>query len=300
MLVSARVFIAAIGLVLSLGSPALGDPPSAPSHNSHDNASHQEHPATVEGAGGPWSWLSAANSYFGVEGCLPYPVDYLSAADGHSETSRHENCDLKAQEIAANSSRWLLVVTVGQTILAVFGTWLVWRSLKLTRTATAHALDAISVTRDIGERQIRAYLSVADVAGGNIASGSIPYFTLKLINTGSSPAKQCRVMANVFDCEGAPDAAFIRMPKDVVAPSKSNISAGGGVTIHREFGRPITDEDVEDYISGKRQIIFAGFVVYRDVFGKTRRLTFKLNSHRGKVGRADIYFRVCSAGNRET
>ncbi len=76
------------------------------------------------------------------------------------------------------------------------------------------------------------------------------------------------------------------------------MAAGGGVTLNRYFINSLTEQDISDLKAGNLHIVFAGLMIYRDVFGKTRRVTFKFNSERPKDGLTDVYFRVCSRGNR--
>lgn len=291
-------FVVAVGLG---ADAALADPPRSPSHDSQDSPNQQAAASNVEGEGFPWTWITAANTYFGVEGCLPYHVNGLSATDEQEQTRQHDACDLKAQEIAANSSRWLLWITVGQTVLALFGTWLVWRSLRLTRAATKAALDAVAVTREMGERQIRAYLGVLDMVGKNFADGAIPEFSLRINNTGQSPARKCRALVTIQPTEGRADNFRVRLPLTKSLISKSDISANAGVSVNLQLsGGAIKSSDLDLIRSGKVSIIFAGLLIYCDVFGKTKRLVFKYNSEPMKDGATTVTFRACSKGNHSS
>ena len=290
-------FVVAVGLG---ANAALADPPRPPSHGTQDAANHQETPADIEGEGFPWTWITAANTYFGIEGCLPNPVNDLGAANQKEQTRQHDACDLKAQEIAANSSRWLLMITLGQTVLAIFGTWLVWRSLRLTRAATKAALDAVAVTREMGERQIRAYLGVLEIVGKNFVAGQAPEFSLKINNTGQSPARKCQARVTLQPTEGRADNFRIRLPltKDLI--SKSDISANAGVSVNLGLGGKVENGDLDQIRSGKVSFILAGLLIYHDVFGKTKRLVFKYNSEPLKEGATTVTFRACNKGNHSS
>ena len=215
-----------------------------------------------------------------------------------NENERAE-ADLVAQSEMALWARWMLIVTTLATLLTGIGVLFVRRSLTLNREAIAAALAAVNVTREIGERQIRAYLSAVDAVGTNFAKEGVPDLALKIINPGQSPARNCKVMAAVFLAHFGGDDFFVKIPAPPNARSKSEIAAGGGVTINRKLD-PLSERQIDDLRSGYLTVVFAGYVVYQDVFRKTRRLTFKFESTPLTAGGNVVAFRVCSKGNHSS
>jgi hypothetical protein len=68
--------------------------------------------------------------------------------------------DLSAQEQMASfakKSLWVSIASIGITGLGIY---LVWGTLAEARKATVAAQDAVQVTREIGEAQVSAYLSL--------------------------------------------------------------------------------------------------------------------------------------------
>lgn len=139
------------------------------------------------------NWIDWLSAKLGVTGCGPYAVDRLGRALQKTEVEYNSACDLDAQESVANSTRWLLILSLAQTVLGAFGAYLVWRTLRYNRIATEAALDAVRVSRDIGEKQTRAYLGIREVSFSLDAEHEFPRLGIKLQNTGQSPARDVEV-----------------------------------------------------------------------------------------------------------
>ena len=103
----------------------------------------------------------------------------------------------------------MLIVTFWLSIITLVGVLFVGWTLKETRKAVKAADDAVRVTRDIGEKQVRAYLhaefievrteSVANDDGSNIRFSAKIY----VINSGATPAYGLEVLYDIYDSQSA-------------------------------------------------------------------------------------------------
>lgn len=116
-------------------------------------------------------------------------VECIQEAIEAGREDQRANYDLNAQEDMARSGRWMLLTGIATVVTAVFGIHYVRETLAETRTI-------VDITRQIGEAQIRAYLSIKRVALGLDYDGT---FVAGVIaeNSGLSPARFCRFVCEV-------------------------------------------------------------------------------------------------------
>lgn len=150
-----------VGLIaIAFAWTVLADPPSQQSKQwqSKQTAKNQQKISDAVKSFNPnfIDWLSAK---FGVTGCGPYSVDRFGQSSQIKNDEYYRACDLEAQESSANSTRWLLLIAALQTVLAIVGTGLVWRSLSYTRLATNAATNATSAAIDAANTAKTAYLA---------------------------------------------------------------------------------------------------------------------------------------------
>lgn len=108
-------------------------------------------------------------------------VRVIEATNEHKRAER----DLIAQR---NMARWallMLIATVAMAVITGGGVYYVWRTLK--------------VTREIGEAQVRAYLSVKDArVTPNVDGPRVMWnFKVSLKNAGQSPARKIEAIASL-------------------------------------------------------------------------------------------------------
>jgi hypothetical protein len=114
---------------------------------------------------------------------------------------REEN-DLKAQREMADWAFGMLIASSIGVIITSLGVWFVRETLIATRrmigeaaSATQAAHDAVSTTREIGEAQVRAYLSVRRARF--FVEPMFLHIELDITNSGQSPARSVQVSASV-------------------------------------------------------------------------------------------------------
>lgn len=130
-----------------------------------------------------------------------------SAKRSEEERTQREKDDLIAQQgmntatqsmnKATQSMKWAAWWSFGAVS---FGTALLIWTLSLTRQANQAARDAVTVTREIGEAQARAYLSISDVSAGVGITNGLALWNLSVSvkNSGQSPALKVTVPSRMI------------------------------------------------------------------------------------------------------
>lgn len=137
--------------------------------------------------------------------------------------------DLYAQQDMSRWAFWMMIIS-GCTLL-ITGLGIVWirDTLVETRRAVKAADDAVKVTRDIGEAQIRPYISI-EHASAFVDERNGICFKVKVKNSGQTPARNVHVIVS----------AWVNRP--------CNPPDGfGGKVIHRSieiFSRPLHLGDI--------------------------------------------------------
>lgn len=171
-----------------------------------------------------------------------------------SEAEQREKDDLAAQQgmnaatqamnEATQSMKHASWVSAG---LVGFGTLLLVWTLYLTRDANRSAQDAVKITRDIGEAQIRAYVSISGVEVSlNKRSPSLRelFVNVGVVRTGQSPAHS--VAVNIRPFEGM-----------VLAQPEMR-------------GKPVYEQMFGDISGDERPVIQSNIMVTEDFLGASK------------------------------
>ncbi|MBQ0751546.1 MAG: hypothetical protein KBT70_15235 [Roseovarius sp.] len=190
---------------------------------------------------------------------------------------KHSDQDLIAQKDMAYWAQALFWLTSFGAVVSVVGVWAIFLSLKHTRIA-------ISDTREIGEAQVRAYLSL-DASEGNtilrkFVAGEIPQVEFVTKNSGNSPALKHRYAAGIAIVE----MDFPKHNTDLVDPVANGpepndvLPAGDKVTGLAENGSVITEDQIKQIVlhEPSKKLVFFGVLFYEDVFKKPRKTRFCL------------------------
>ena len=122
----------------------------------------------------------------------------------------HDGAVVTSSDSLAN---WMTaIVGIVATLVSIWAVILLKHTLMQTAAATKAAQEAVAVSRNIGEQQVRAYISATNFKAKPFAVGEKPEFTLDFRNAGQSPARKCKVRASVFLAVGSGDHAKIRIP----------------------------------------------------------------------------------------
>lgn len=199
-------------------------------------------------------------------------------------------------------------------ILAIF-TGLLWRSTKKlwkeaikasgiaqqSANAATKAADAaertVNTMKDIAERQLRAYVSVATAEIHDLAAGLTPRAHLVIRNSGQTPAYHLigiygMAMEVSWDALTPPSSD----PIDVTATS---LAAGAPTNQFISAPRPLKDGEREALIDGSKTLWVYGEMRYRDTFNVERITEYRFQVG-GKAGLSGIRMAISPEGNRET
>lgn len=181
------------------------------------------------------------------------------------------NQDLRAQQDMAFWAQALFILGIGQAFLSAFGIYYVARSVRQASEGLVLARDANEVQRDIGQKQVRAYLTCSE---GRYHMNEIwAYCGLFVVNSGQSPAKNVVAEVKLSTIMGMAgyirrEPAFQQMESKVVRCGGPVIAAGAKVRLNAVFDMRKLHPDVQHELrigTGTFQIM--GAVSWVDVFG---------------------------------
>ncbi|WP_428409155.1 hypothetical protein [Hyphococcus sp.] len=188
-----------------------------------------------------------------AESCKGYdkPAENAETTDKPPETLAE--ADLLAQQQMAHWTRWI----GGFTALGLFVLYVTFSETR----------KAVVETREIGQAQSRAYLSV--IGGEFTLERNLPMYlsmTIIIRNTGNSPATDLRLSAEVC-FEGYPEAEdFTYRYK---APALVVNEIGGQISYPREIDTPPFNIGIlDDLVTEKYDVGIHGTIEYRHVFMK--------------------------------
>lgn len=231
--------------------------------------------------------------------------DYISRAisaleagvtkEDSPEKEQREKDDLKSQQDMAWWALWMVIGTGAQVLVGAVGIYFVKRTLerneeaieaaKVASTAAVTAADAakeaIEVTREMGARQLRAYIGISETKYENGPLG--PAIGVVIKNFGQTPAYKLRGWTA---WEFADIATFEDAPHSVLRPS-CDICPGVPFNYMQPFNVPEAD--------ARRPIFLWGRIDYVDAFGEPRHTIYRFYDQRD--GTAP---RLCEGGNEST
>jgi HAMP domain-containing protein len=188
-------------------------------------------------------------------------------------THEHERAesDLVAQSDMALWAFWMTIVSAGALTATGLGVYWVRETLVETRKAVKAADDAVAVTRDIGKRQLRAYITV--IAESIAISPGQVKVNLFGKNTGQTPALNVRTWSVVaidsppFDEDWLNDSEY---PSSV-----SDVGANGDIRMYAYGPHEITPGLADALRAGILGCWVYGTVWYEDFFGEGRITRFR-------------------------
>lgn len=193
----------------------------------------------------------------------PFPVQIVeddSATDARQrseeEARQREISDLAAQEgmnaatqAMNGATQRMAEYAFWSTVFVAIGTVLLVITLVLTWMANRSAQTAVTVTREIGRKQVRAYVLISEIDLSELPKRQ----TAVIANVGSSPAMKFRTIYEFCEADAMDWAA---MAED--AKTASHIGISPSQSIHMSINIP--DGIVDNAVCGI-------YVIYEDVFG---------------------------------
>jgi len=212
-------------------------------------------------------------------------IDDLFAQQGMNIATQAMND--ATQHMAYDSRQMTIATWIGVGLLVV--------TLLLTLQANRAAVAAVKVTREMGQRQMRAYVGVI---GSKVMmrEDGIVEAILRIQNTGQSPAKYLTVQATLTARPHPSDDPFEAAGDIATERSRAVLGGGRSATIKDlAIPAPFSIEYQND-ISAKRAAIFVhGVISYDDVFACPHVTEFRL-MYTGDWG-GEQSLDVCEEGN---
>ncbi len=169
--------------------------------------------------------------------------------------------------------------------------YLIWQTFRETQRMA-------SDTRDIGERQVRAYISTENTIINDLEVGKIPYITFILKNSGASPARSVSVTTLIGV---VPDPEKFKISfGGVRGGSRIEVSANGAYDQVRRFSSTASEQSLAVIQSGLSQVFIGGVISYIDVFGVRRRTVFRSRLPSDNIKGNKGIFVSCQRNNRSS
>ncbi|WP_349434302.1 hypothetical protein [Pararhizobium sp. A13] len=214
-----------------------------------------------------------------------------------NEHERAEN-DLVAQSDMAWWTFWMTVVSAATLGITSIGIYYIRDTLVETRKAVKAADDAVIVTRDMAQMQMRAYMNTAH-AWISFKENNEPVAHVSIKNFGQTPAMNVKSWIHIW-IEKYPLKGSLPFPKEgEVDQSSSVISPGFHYNYHHPRTRGIDEEIMTEIRAGRAAIYVYGGITYDDVFGGNRKTEF-LKFCTGERGGDDENLKDYRNGNYAT
>jgi len=200
-----------------------------------------------------------------------------------------EYLDLAAQRSMSDAAWWMVVIT-GISVLAG-GASIVLIAMTLyqakrsadaaveavkhaeatTAAATlsaSHAASAVEVTREMGKKQVRAYMAVTNVTILPVTDSEENYFNLawRLFNAGQSPARRLKFVATA-EVQVLREGRWETEDREFVTRFLADLPANQGIDDVRDFALTIDGDVVDAFNDYAGRFVVHGQVNYVDVFG---------------------------------
>lgn len=200
-------------------------------------------------------YANAGSNYQQVqEGNTVCPDDHVFFGDGYAQ--------------------WLMaILAAAATGASVWAVILLRATLKATRDAVKAADDAVEVTREMGQRQMRAYVHAMSPTIFNLRVGAKPYIRYQPKNAGQTPAHRYRQTTKA-ELVADPNGHKAKFGGAISKPGLGDIAAGQHLDQRSDL--PEMTQPIYDLLISKQAfILFFGVIQYVDVFGRKRRTIFR-------------------------
>lgn len=211
--------------------------------------------------------------------------------DGSSLWKRYISPFISSEDTLA---QWVMAVFAAiATGVSIWAVALLRVTLAETRNAVKSADDAVAVTREIGQKQVRAYV-VVNSAKYDWDKADEVVITVYIKNTGQSPASNIKMMGecffDVYPAQNIPDHPIPEMPQST--------HLGGGAELHGFYRlRGDIEEGIQLIGKGTHAMYVQGTIIYDDVFGETHFTRYRF-CHGGRVANIRDNFFAYQSGNQ--
>jgi hypothetical protein len=147
------------------------------------------------------------------------------------------------------------------------------QQLAVAEASTEASLAANKGFSESSKRELRAYIAAYEVSPKPLKPGEAPRVTIRLKNTGKTPARDVCAWFTMIEAE-KPAREKVRF-KGLTDGSRSDLGPDCPMELTIEFEKKITSDDLLAYQAGKLTWEAVALLRYRDVFRRTRWLLFR-------------------------
>lgn len=265
---------------------ALALPSSA---QAQEGVAGAERSPAVQGEGGEQAQRSQQPS-----GRFAVPVRIIEDSEGAERAEKREADDLAAQQrsaaaaeraaIAGESQKvaawWQVGVASVGTFVLLYTLWLTrWSVRQAGRSADA-ANAAVKVAESTAERQLRAYVGVADDRVEMISPGFQPMVSLEIKNFGQTPAHHVIVWTEISVMERG---AAVFEEKSDAEPGRRVLNPGAIMTVVSIKDEALTDDEFGRTKADTARLYCFGTIRFTDAFGRPRTTKFRYETRGGRI-----------------
>jgi hypothetical protein len=232
--------------------------------------------------------------------CSPLPAearaDCEAKEDESARQAEHDEHDLAAQRATAIWTRYMGAAAILGTAFGIFGIALVLLTFWENRRAAEAAISANKIALDTSRRELRAYVVVTGIALTGFEAGKAPAFDIELINSGQTPALRLHIIANPFFYRLSEDEPKVRFPREGGPVSRMTLTPNKPFIHPDQLPEALTKGQAEALNNGEWGCIYAGVIVYRDIFRRRRMTTFRARFDRN-APEGCSKLQICGRGN---
>lgn len=173
--------------------------------------------------------------------------------------------DLCAQNSMSLTTIWIALFTGLGLVMLVL-------TLAEAEETSRHAANMLSQQKDTDIRTLRAYLSAEEFGIDQLAPGHKPRILFNLKNTGSSPSRETCISASVGVY--LPGECDYNMANPFRLGENLYIAPGQTMKVTASFDTSLDEKMIAKLLSGESVLSFYGYITYRDIYRKRRRLVF--------------------------
>jgi len=199
------------------------------------------------------------------------PLRLTDGKDADHKSYRDEwraEYDLEAQREMARTSWWMMAFTfMGVLLLAA--------TFIETARAAQGAADAADATRkgvdlaaDTARWQLRAYVTCTIVKFSNFAAGQKPTSSITIKNSGSTPAHDIVTKMSMMFGDYPQTREMAESEVAGTIDPVGIMGPGDAISANRQRNGPMSEDQFNAVIAGKRALYIVTEITYRDVFGK--------------------------------
>lgn len=227
--------------------------------------------------------------------------EHLRSAETQCPEGR--TCTSQTELRTARAAEDMVDLAVWQMLFGLLGIYLVAQTLRATREAVVEANEAtdaarqaLSVTREGMQRQLRAYVHATNADPGALVLGEKFSISVTIKNLGATPATKMRSRYGIAIVQN-PHAHIVEYPPELPI-AESTLGPGLEYIIHIPTRGPLTANELSLLQTKNAYVMMFADITYEDVFGEARETTIRFVVD--KMTEDRLHVRPTLVGNTST